>query len=77
MGYYMRNPKCKGKKVERSKYDLDPEFKEYNIKISFAGVDKCLDAWDDIARNDFVWGQCRSWKDATKRKHQWFRHIVK
>ncbi|HIF59032.1 MAG TPA: hypothetical protein EYQ26_06005 [Rhodospirillales bacterium] len=78
MGNYFRSPKCKGKKIELSKFDLDNDFKKYHIKVSFTGVDKCLDSYDDLHRSDVGgWHQCRSWKDATKRKHQWFRHIVR
>ena len=77
MGTYFRHPKHKAKKVELS-LGNDHEFKKFKIKTSFKGVDKCLDSWDDIARGDIGgWHKCRSWKDATKRKHQWFRHIVR
>ncbi len=77
MGMYFRNPKNKAKKVELSLCS-DHEFKKFKIKTSFKGVDKCLDDYDDIARGDVGgWHKCRSWKDATKRKHQWFRHIIR
>ncbi len=76
---YFKEPRCRGKRVELSRFDHEDEFQEYHIKVSFTGVDKCLDAWDDIHRADTKsgWGNCRSWKDATKRKHQWFRHVIK
>ena len=70
MSYY-RNPKNKGKKVEKARHNHDPEHKEYRLKVSFAGVDKCVDNWDDISRVGSGWGQPHSWKDSTKRKHQW------
>jgi len=77
MGRYYRNPKNRGKKVELS-LDNDQDFIRFNIKTSFKGVDKCLDNYDDIARGDVGgWHQCRCWKDATKRKRQWFRHVVR
>jgi len=78
MSNYFREPRCKGKKVELSKFWNDEDFELYRIKVSFTGVDKCLDNYDDLHRSDVVgWGNCRSWKDATKRKHQWFRHIIR
>ena len=69
MSYY-RNPKNKGKKVEKARHKHDPEHKEYSLKVSFAGVDKCLDNWDDISRVGSGYGHPHSWKE-TKRNHQW------
>ena len=71
MSYY-RNPKNKGKKVEKARHNHDPEHKEYRLKVSFAGVDECLDNWDDLKRSkNWRHGHPHSWKDASKRKHQW------
>ena len=76
---FFKEPRCKGKKIELSWVGYDNESQEYNVKVSFTGVDKCLDSYDDIHRADSYsgWGNCRSWKDATKRKHQWFRHVIR
>tara|TARA_R110000744_G_scaffold14756_1_gene41838 strand:+ start:365 stop:661 length:297 start_codon:yes stop_codon:yes gene_type:complete len=78
MSEYFKEPRCKGKKIELSRFYHDDEFHKYHVKVSFTGVDKCLDSWDDIHRSDSSsgWGNCRSWKDATKRKHQWFKHVI-
>ena len=77
MGEYFREPRNKGKKKEMSKVRHDQDCANYKVKISFTGIDKCLDSYDDIHRSDSKgWGRCRSWKDATKRKHQYFKHII-
>lgn len=75
---FFKEPRNKGKKIELSRFNHDDEFHKYHVKVSFTGVDKCLDNYDDIHRSDSSsgWGNCRSWKDATKRKHQWFKHVI-